>query len=64
MTLRDEIKEFGHAASKQMDHGDTDIKAAVVTDDGWAVVTTEGSRQHALRMLARIDTEKHAEVAD
>lgn len=52
------LKALNEAVQAALDDQMDDVQAVVVTEDGWAIVSTEGSRQHALKMLDRVSFEE------
>ena len=60
--IRNRIKAVAPELSEAIDEADTDVKAVVVTEDGWAIVSNEGSRQVAIRMLNRAEFDDIREV--
>ena len=58
--MRNRLKALNEAVQAALDEQMDDVQAVVVTKDGWAIVSTEGSRQHAQAMLDRVSFEEDA----
>ena len=58
--MRGRLKALNEAVQETLDEQMDDVQAVVVTKDGWAIVSTEGSRQHAKKMLDRVSFEDDA----
>lgn len=56
--MRQRLKALNEAVQEALDEQEDDVQAVVVTKDGWAIVSTEGSRQHALKMLDCVSFEE------